>query len=125
MSRKALQHCLQKQVASNHVDCYGNIDIVDVGVLTGEIPDETLNYIITNERLCKGEQGVRNLKRCLEIIHTKLNLFRLIKSDVKLFEKEINLGEDVVFPFVVTKKHVDILIKNEEPLNHSMLAMYV
>ena len=90
-----------------------------------EIPDETLNYIITNERLCKGEQGVRNLKRCLEIIHTKLNLFRLIKSDVKLFEKEINLGDEVVFPFVVTKKHVDILIKNEEPLNHSMLAMYV
>ena len=90
-----------------------------------EIPEETLNYIITNERLCKGEQGVRNLKRCLEIIHTKLNLFRLIKSDVKLFEKEINLGDEVVFPFVVTKKHVDILIKNEEPLNHSMLAMYV
>ena len=90
-----------------------------------EIPDETLNYIITNERLCKGEQGVRNLKRCLEIIHTKLNLFRLIKTDVKLFEKEINLGDEVIFPFVVTKKHVDILIKNEEPLNHSMLAMYV
>lgn len=90
-----------------------------------EIPDETLNYIITNERLCKGEQGVRNLKRCLEIIHTKLNLFRLIKSDVKLFEKDINLGDEVVFPFVVTKKHVDILIKSEEPLNHSMLAMYV
>ena len=90
-----------------------------------EIPDETLNYIITNDRFCKGEQGVRNLKRCLEIIHTKLNLFRLIKSDVKLFEKEINLGDEVVFPFVVTKKHVDILIKSEEPLNHSMLAMYV
>ena len=90
-----------------------------------DIPDETLNYIITNERFCKGEQGVRNLKRCLEIIHTKLNLFRLIKSDVKLFEKDINLGDEVVFPFVVTKKHVDILIKSEEPLNHSMLAMYV
>jgi ATP-dependent Lon protease len=90
-----------------------------------DIPDETLNYIITNDRFCKGEQGVRNLKRCLEIIHTKLNLFRLIKSDVKLFEKDINLGDEVVFPFVVTKKHVDILIKSEEPLNHSMLAMYV
>lgn len=89
-----------------------------------EIPDDTLNYIITNERLCKGEQGVRNLKRCLEIIHTKLNLFRLIKSG-KLFENEINLGSEVVFPFVVTRKHVDILIKQEEPLNHSMLAMYV
>jgi hypothetical protein len=88
------------------------------------IPDETLQYIISNESMCKGEQGVRNLKRCLEIIHTKLNLFRLIKSDNKVFEKDINLGE-VVFPFTVLKKHVDILIKNEEPLNHSMLAMYV
>ena len=88
------------------------------------IPDETLQYIISNESMCKGEQGVRNLKRCLEIIHTKLNLFRLIKSDSKIFEKDIGLG-DVVFPFTVLKKHVDILIKNEEPLNHSMLAMYV
>jgi len=89
-----------------------------------EIPDETLQYIITNAGLCKNEQGVRNLKRCLEIIHTKLNLFRLVKNDAKIFEKDINLGE-VVFPFTVLKKHVDILIKNEEPLNHSMLAMYV
>ena len=88
------------------------------------IPDETLQYIISSEAMCKGEQGVRNLKRCLEIIHTKLNLFRLIKADSKVFEKDISLG-DVVFPFTVLKKHVDVLIKNEEPLNHSMLAMYV
>ena len=88
------------------------------------IPDETLQYIISSQNLCKGEQGVRNLKRCLEIIYTKLNLFRLVRPDSKVFEKDIHLG-DVVFPFTVEKKHVDILIKTEEPLNHSMLAMYV
>jgi len=88
------------------------------------IPDETLNYIISSQSLCKGEQGVRNLKRCLEIIYTKLNLFRLVRADSKVFEKDIQLG-DIVFPFTVEKKHVDILIKTEEPLNHSMLAMYV
>jgi len=88
------------------------------------IPDETLQYIISSQSLCKGEQGVRNLKRCLEIIYTKLNLFRLVRPDSKVFEKDIHLGE-VVFPFTVEKKHVDILIKTEEPLNHSMLAMYV
>ena len=88
------------------------------------IPDETLQYIISSQNLCKGEQGVRNLKRCLEIIYTKLNLFRLVRPDSKVFEKDILLG-DVVFPFTVEKKHVDILIKTEEPLNHSMLAMYV
>jgi len=88
------------------------------------LPDETLQYIISSQNLCKGEQGVRNLKRCLEIIYTKLNLFRLVRPDSKVFEKDIHLGE-VVFPFTVEKKHVDILIKTEEPLNHSMLAMYV
>jgi ATP-dependent Lon protease len=87
------------------------------------IPDETLRYIIGNETLCNGEQGVRNLKRCLEIIHTKLNLFRLIKSDENLFAKDIDM--EVRFPFTVLKKHVDILIKNEDSVNQSMLAMYV
>ncbi len=44
------------------------------------IPDEVLRYIISNERITQKEDGVRNLKRCLEIIHTKLNLFRLIHT---------------------------------------------
>jgi ATP-dependent Lon protease len=87
------------------------------------VPDETLRYIIGNETLCNGEQGVRNLKRCLEIIHTKLNLFRLIKTDENLFAKDIDM--EVRFPFTVMKKHVDILIRNEESVNQSMLAMYV
>jgi ATP-dependent Lon protease len=87
------------------------------------INDEILQYIIGHPVFCKGEQGVRNLKRSLEVIHTKLNLFRLVKKDQKLFEKHIDL--EVSFPFTVEKKHVDILIKSDEPLNPSMLAMYV
>jgi ATP-dependent Lon protease len=87
------------------------------------IPDETLQYIITQKQFCKDEQGVRNLKRCLEIIHTKLNLFRLVNKDEKLFEKDIAI--DVSFPFTVEKKHVDILIKTDDPLNQSMLSMYM
>ena len=87
------------------------------------IPDSTLEYIISHPSFCKEEQGVRNLKRCLEIIHTKLNLFRLVNSDEKMFEKDINL--EVQFPFTVEKKHVDALIKADDPLNQSMLAMYV
>lgn len=87
------------------------------------ISDEILQYIIGHPVFCKGEQGVRNLKRSLEVIHTKLNLFRLVKKDQKLFEKHIDL--EVSFPFTVEKKHVDILIKSDEPLNPSMLAMYV
>ena len=39
------------------------------------IEDDALNYII--EQYTDKEQGVRNLKRCLEIIYTKLNYIDL------------------------------------------------
>jgi len=87
------------------------------------IPDDTLQYIITAEKLTQGESGVRNLKRCLEIIHTKLNLFRLMKPDVNLFEKEMKM--DVKFPFTVTRKDVDMFIKNEESNKSVLYSMYV
>ena len=87
------------------------------------LTDDTLDYIITHPEYCKAEQGVRNLKRCLEIIHTKLNLFRLVKPEQNMFVKEIAM--EVTFPMTVEKKHVDILIKGDEPMSQSLLAMYV
>ena len=88
------------------------------------IPDKTLEYIIGNSEFCKEEKGVRNLKRCLEIIHTKLNLFRLVKPGVNIFEQDMKL--DVKFPFTVDKQHVDVMIKSNDPTNHqSMFSMYV
>jgi ATP-dependent Lon protease len=87
------------------------------------IPDDTLQYIASTTALTNSEAGVRNLKRCLEIIHTKLNLFRLIKSGEKLFDKDMDIK--VEFPFTVLRKHVDIFIKNEEKQNQSLLSMYV
>ena len=87
------------------------------------IPDETIEYLTTNKNLTKGEEGVRNLKRCLEIVHTKLNLFRLVNPENSIINKEIDLK--VEFPFNVTKENVDKLIKNEEGLNQSLLAMYI
>ena len=86
------------------------------------IPDDVLEYIISTPGMTRSEDGVRNLKRCLEIIHTKLNLFRLVKSDSNILTKEIDLK--VTFPFTVTKKDVDALIKNDEKQSQSLLAMY-
>ena len=87
------------------------------------IPDSTIDYINSNQHFTQKEQGVRNLKRCLEIIHTKLNLFRLVKTDSDMFKNDMKI--DVKFPFTVTKEHVDIFIKNEEGINQSVLAMYI
>jgi ATP-dependent Lon protease len=88
------------------------------------LPDDTIQYIISSQQFTKGEAGVRNLKRCLEIIYTKLNLFRLMKPDNPLFSKLINI--QVEWPFKVERKHVDILVHSDEAaINQSMLAMYV
>jgi ATP-dependent Lon protease len=89
------------------------------------IPDEIIEYIITNKNLTKDEDGVRNLKRCLEVIHTKINLFRLVKMDEdNMFSKEINMK--IEFPYTVTNGDVDKLIKSESPQNQSVLnTMYL
>jgi ATP-dependent Lon protease len=85
------------------------------------IPDDTIQHII--QSMTKNEDGVRNLKRSLEIIYTKLNLFRLIKPENTMFTKQIDIN--VSFPFTVSKKHAEILIKTDINQNQSLLAMYV
>ena len=85
------------------------------------IPDTTLSHII--ETHCQKEDGVRNLKRCLEIIYTKLNLYRLMKPGSNLFEGEMSLK--VQFPFTVSKDIVDKLIKKEQENLSALYAMYV
>jgi len=75
------------------------------------ISDVVIKHII--EKYTDSEQGVRNLKRCLEIIHTKLNLYRLMKPETNLFEKDMKLK--IVFPVSVTTEIVDIMIKITEP----------
>ena len=85
------------------------------------IPDESIHYIIENH--CNKEDGVRNLKRCMEIIYTKLNLYRLMKPGSNLFEEDMSLK--VEFPFVVTKEIVDKLIKKEDDHSASLYGLYV
>ena len=87
------------------------------------IPDETIRYIVNSDHLTRKEQGVRNLKRCLEIIHTKLNLFRLVKTGSSVFDKDMDI--DVSFPITVTQKHIDAFIRNDDSTNQSILAMYI
>ena len=85
------------------------------------IPEETIKYLITNHT--DGEQGVRNLKRCLEIVYTKLNLYRLMKPGSNLFKKEMSL--DIKFPMTITTDVVDKLIKKNENDNWTHRMMYL
>lgn len=74
------------------------------------ISDDVIKHII--EKYTESEQGVRNLKRCLEIIHTKLNLYRLMKPESNLFEKDMKVN--IEFPLTVTNEIVDKFIKITE-----------
>ena len=84
------------------------------------IPDEVMKYMIDHNT--ESEKGVRNLKRCLEIIHTKLNLYRLMTPGTNLFESEMAL--QVEFPMTVTTQIVDKLIKKGET-NETWKHLYI
>ena len=84
-------------------------------------PDDVLSHIISNQ--AKGEEGVRNLKRSLEIVHTKLNLYRLVKSGTQMFAKE--MGLNVVFPYTLTRKDVDTLVKIDNAASSALSMMYI
>jgi len=84
------------------------------------ISDEIITHIC--DKYTNKEKGVRNLKRALEIIYTKLNLYRLMKKGSSLFGKEETI--DVKFPFTVTTQIVDKLIKFEDK-NKIPFGMYL
>jgi hypothetical protein len=59
----------------------------------------------------------------MEIIHTKLNLYRLMKPDSNLFEEDMSLK--VTFPFTVTRDIADKLIKKDREENLLFRTMYI
>jgi ATP-dependent Lon protease len=85
------------------------------------IPRETIEYIC--DHLVEEEKGVRNLKRALEIIYTKINLFRLIPKDSKLFDNEKHI--EVKFPFTVTPDIVKNIVKKSDNQNPIPFGMFV
>jgi ATP-dependent Lon protease len=95
----------------------------EVGFREGDIviPDSVIEHIVEN--YTEREEGVRNLKRCLEVVHRKLNLYRLIKPDTPLFEKEMSLK--VAFPFSVTNEVVDKLVKQANDDKRVNLSLYL
>ena len=84
----------------------------NVGFESGQIvfDDSVIHTLI--EHHTQEEKGVRNLKRCLEIIYTKINLFRLMKPDTKLYDAFEFIK--IEYPFQVTADIIGKLIKTEE-----------
>ncbi len=110
----AQKNVIAKQYLSKSIQT--NISFQESDVI---IPDATLNYII--ESYTGQEKGVRNLKRCLETIYAKLNLFRLMTPGTNLFEADMSLK--VEFPMTITPEVVKKLLKVEERKSEFMMYL--
>ena len=84
------------------------------------ISDDIMKYIIGE--LTDKEQGIRNLKRCLEIIYTKINLYRLVRKESNLFEKDNIITYSI--PLNITREMVDKLIISQKN-SSSWSNMYI
>lgn len=87
---------------------------------TGDVvlSETAIQYII--EKFTNPEQGVRNLKRNIEIIYSKINLYRFLKPNTTLFDNKII---DIKFPYVLTDTIINDLLPKIIETN-TFLHMY-
>jgi ATP-dependent Lon protease len=85
---------------------------------------EALEYIIENQT--EKEEGVRNLKRCLETIISKINIYNLSQSNMD--DKQIPLTfkiENFSIPLKINKELVDSLLSKKEDKTKPPDHMYM
>ena len=86
-----------------------------------EITDDAIKYIINN--FTDGEKGVRNLKRCLETIYKKLNLYKYVCDDEE-FKKNYFKNIDYTFPLKIDNLVATKLLQNMVKKNDIPFGMY-
>ena len=81
--------------------------------------DDILKNII--EKYTEGEEGVRNLKRCIETIVSKINIHILSDGDSALsFQLK-----DISLPLKLTEEHIEILLKTDIKNDKPPYGMYL
>ena len=66
--------------------------------------DVEINHIIG--KYCSRDDGVRNLKRCLETIYKKINTYRLVNSETNIFTHPLRIE----IPVTLNAKMIDVLL---------------
>jgi ATP-dependent Lon protease len=83
------------------------------------INKEILEFIVEN--YTGGEAGVRELKRCIQTVISKINLLRFYNHP-KLVPFAI---EGFSLPFTVQKKHIELFLKKKESVDESISHLYI
>ena len=81
------------------------------------LSNEILRHIITTHT---NEKGVRNFKRCLETIISKINVLKITNNNSEILSYNI---KNLTFPFELTNKHIESFLKKKE-VNASYKLMY-
>ena len=80
--------------------------------------DDILKNIIQN--YTQNEEGVRNLKRCIETIISKINIHVLSEGDKDLSFQLENFN----LPIELNRNHIEILLKSNNKTNNIPFGMY-
>jgi len=82
------------------------------------ISKEILTHIIEN--FTGDEAGVRELKRCIQTIVSKINLLRFYNNP-----KQVPFAiENFALPFTLKKSHIELFLKKKEGLDASIAHLY-
>jgi len=82
------------------------------------ISKEILQYIVEN--FTGGEAGVREMKRCIQTIVSKLNLLRFYNNP-----KQVPFSiEGFSLPFILKKSHIDLFLKKKDTMDASIAHLY-
>lgn len=87
--------------------------------------EEAIKKIINN--YCDGEQGVRNLKRTIEAIVSKLNIYRYVEPSKETnTNKLVNFKiKDYQLPYTITNENLDNFLDIGKQKDESWLNMYM
>jgi ATP-dependent Lon protease len=82
------------------------------------IGKDLLSHVI--EHYTGGEAGVRELKRCIQTIVSKINLLRFYNNP-----KQVPFAiTDFALPFTLKRSHVELFLKRKSELNESISHLY-
>ena len=94
----------------------------DINFKPGDVvfPRETLAFVIEN--YTTDEKGVRNLKRCLETVLSKLNLYRIMRTESKQLTGD-STELHIDFPYTVPTSAVTTFLKSCKPAPYNHMYM--
>jgi ATP-dependent Lon protease len=79
---------------------------------------EMIRYII--EHYTGGEQGVRELKRGIQTVVSKINLLRFFNNP-----KTVPFAlKDFQLPFTVKREHIELFLKRKDTIDPSIAHLY-